>query len=84
MKVNEYMSQPEIKSVKAIEPEFPDYAIHIDDRNFTWGVQTMDLDEMYEKMAKEMRWDFSLGRKERKKSKEEIEAKERREKEKAQ
>jgi len=32
-------------------------------------------------MAKAMRWDFSLGRKERKKSKEEIEDKERREKE---
>ena len=36
---------------------------------------------MYEKMAKEMRWEFSLGKNERKKSKEEIEDKKRREKE---
>ena len=78
------MSQPEIQQVQEAEPQQPDYAIHIDDKNFTWGVQTMDIDEQYEKMAKAMRWHWSLGAKERKKSKEEIEEKERREKERKQ
>jgi hypothetical protein len=33
----------------------PDYAIYIENKNFTWGVQTIDVDDMFDKMGMEMR-----------------------------
>jgi ABC-type multidrug transport system fused ATPase/permease subunit len=84
LKVNEYMNQPEIRKASKAEPDHPNHAIYIDNKNFSWGVKTMDLNEQYEKMAKAMRWKFNLGRIEKPKTKEQLEDEERRERERRQ
>jgi ABC-type multidrug transport system fused ATPase/permease subunit len=57
MRTEEFLSQPEINR-KIENPKFPDYAVHIENKSFSWGVKTVDVQQQYEKMseAMEVRW----------------------------
>lgn len=59
MKIQDFLEQPEPEVVVKKEeenkgPAHPDHAVYIENQNFTWGVQTMDIDEMFDKMHMEM------------------------------
>lgn len=84
LKINKFMNMPEIRKEKEEAPNHPDYAIHIENKNFTWGMKTIYLNEWFEKLAKTMRWEFKLGRREKKKTEKELKDIEKREKERAQ
>jgi hypothetical protein len=74
-----------VKEKKA--PAHPDYAVYIENQNYTWGVQTMDVDDMFDKMHMEMRGETQEDRDKYKTDKQLIDENEKRlerEKEKAQ
>lgn len=52
LKVDDFLSQPEVLRPQSKDSQKPEYAIHIESKNFSWGVQSMDVDEWFEKMAK--------------------------------
>ena len=57
-KIQEFLDQPEPvvdEKHKKAKPSHPDYAIHIENQNFTWGVQTVDIDDMFDNMWMQMR-----------------------------
>jgi tRNA(His) 5'-end guanylyltransferase len=84
LKINRFMNQPEIRKNTDEVPNHPDYAIHIENKNFTWGMKTMYLNEWFENLAKTMRWEFKLGRREKNKTEEQLKEIEKRERERAQ
>ena len=55
-KIQDFLSQTETKSVEVKKVEkHPKYAIWIENQNFSWGVQTMDIDELFNKMRLKLR-----------------------------
>ena len=49
-KIGDFLEQPEPVSKEKAKPQHPDYAVYIENQNFTWGVKTVDIDEMFDKM----------------------------------
>ena len=57
IRIQDYLAQPELDTtqIEQAKPEHPDYAVYIENKNFSWGVQTKDVDELFDKMAMDMR-----------------------------
>jgi hypothetical protein len=49
------LQQPEPEIKEQTGPKHPDHAVWIENQNYTWGVQTCDIDEMFDNMIMEMK-----------------------------
>lgn len=59
-RIQDYLAQEEVDVQQIISSdqkaaEASEYAIKINHQNFSWGLQTQDIDEMFEKMNKELK-----------------------------
>ena len=54
MKIQEFLQQPE-PEIQAKVTRHPEYAVHIENQNYTWGVQTVDIDDMFDNMMMELK-----------------------------
>lgn len=85
IRIQDFLAQPELVRNEAhAKAEHPDYAIYIENTNFSWGIKTKDIDEIFEKMAMDMRGETQEERDSRKSKKqieEEIERKMKKEEE---
>ena len=51
MKVNVYLNQIEIKNEASKSVQSTNHAVSIEKVSFSWGLQTMDIDEEFRKRA---------------------------------
>lgn len=56
----------------------PEYAVHIENQSYTWGVQTVDIDEMFDNMIMEMKGETTESRNKRRTEQQILEAEEKR------
>ena len=55
-KIQDYLAQPETAAVEVKKVEkHPEHAIWIENENFSWGVQTMDIDDLFHKMRLQLK-----------------------------
>ena len=57
-KIQAFLDQPESKLDERMarrRAAHPDHAIWIENQNYTWGVQTVDIDDMFDNMMREMK-----------------------------
>ena len=56
-KIQDFLAQPEVEAAKPQEKkaDHGEHAIWIENQNFSWGVQTMDVDELFRRMRLELR-----------------------------
>ena len=52
--VHIFLEQPEIKNSDA-SPSKPDYAVYIENQNYTWGIKTFDYDGLYDEIFYELK-----------------------------
>lgn len=55
-----------------------DYAVKINNQSFSWGLQTLDIDEMFDRMNKELKG-LSDEKKSKEQLREEVESKQKKE-----
>jgi len=57
IRIQDFLSQPELvrDETTVVKPEHPDYAVYIEKTNFSWGIKTKDIDDLFEQMAMDMR-----------------------------
>lgn len=49
IRIQDFLAQPElVKKTAEVKPEHPDYAVYIEKTNFSWGIKTKDIDDLFE------------------------------------
>lgn len=56
-RVQNYLNLPEFERTNLVEtkPNTSEYAVEINDQSFSWGLKTIDIDEMFDKMYKQFK-----------------------------
>lgn len=60
-RIQDYLTQEEVITGQIIhnprekEEEESEYAVRINHQSFSWGLQTLDIDDMFDKMNREMK-----------------------------
>lgn len=49
-RIQNFLQQPEPEIKEHVAPSHPDHAIYIEGQNYSWGIQTMDVDDMFDDM----------------------------------